>query len=136
MNQKIVSDSADFYPATFVSKPWGHEMIFAEIDDLYVGKLLYVDPGESLSLQLHVEKTETICVIEGRGRVEFGADPAALECAAFGPGDVVHLPAGVLHRLIAEERLVLAEVSTASSGWRNDIVRVDDRYGRSGTTAP
>jgi mannose-6-phosphate isomerase-like protein (cupin superfamily) len=134
--QAVVNDSADFYPAKVVSKPWGREMIFAEIDDLYVGKVLYVDAGESLSLQLHNEKTETICVIAGRGRLEFGADPAALERAAFGPGDVVHLPAGVLHRLSAEEDLVVAEVSTAFSGWRDDVVRVDDRYGRSGTTAP
>jgi mannose-6-phosphate isomerase-like protein (cupin superfamily) len=136
MNQESVSRSADLHPAEFVSKPWGREMIFAEIDDLYVGKVLYVNPGESLSLQLHNQKTETIGVIAGRGRLEFGTDPAALESAAFGPGDVVHLPAGVLHRLIAEDALVLAEVSTAFSGWRNDIVRLDDRYGRSGTTAP
>ncbi|MGZ4775234.1 MAG: cupin domain-containing protein [Oryzihumus sp.] len=103
MKQRVVSDSADSYPATFVSKPWGREMIFAEIDDLYVGKVLYVDAGESLSLQLHTEKTETICVIAGRGRLEFGADAAALECATSGPGEAVHLAAGVLHRLIAEE---------------------------------
>ncbi|WP_141788061.1 cupin domain-containing protein [Oryzihumus leptocrescens] len=136
MNQKFVSDSADFYPARFVSKPWGREMIFAEIDDVYVGKVLFVNAGESLSLQFHEEKTETMGVISGRGRLEFGVDADALECAAFGPGDAVHLPAGILHRLIADEDLVLAEVSTAFSGWREDIVRVDDHYGRSGTTAP
>ncbi len=136
MNKKLVGGSADHYPAEFVSKPWGHEMIFAEIDDCYVGKVLYVNPGESLSLQFHNEKTETMCVISGRGRIEFGTDLAALECTAVGPGDVVHLPAGVLHRLSADEKLVIAEVSTASAGWRNDIVRVGDRYGRSGTTSP
>ncbi|HEV7147009.1 MAG TPA: cupin domain-containing protein [Pedococcus sp.] len=136
MNQSTANDSADLYPATFVSKPWGREMIFAEIDDLYVGKVLFVNAGESLSLQLHNQKTETICVISGRGRLEFGTDPAALESTAFGTGDAVHLPAGVLHRLIADEELVLAEVSTAFSGWREDVVRLDDRYGRSGTTAP
>ncbi|MGZ4744408.1 MAG: hypothetical protein ACXVYS_14485, partial [Oryzihumus sp.] len=64
--------------------------------DLYVGKVLYVDAGESLSLQL----------------------------ATSGPGEAVHLAAGVLHRLIAEEDLVLAEVSTAFSGCKEDIVRV------------
>ncbi|MGZ4749084.1 MAG: hypothetical protein ACXVYY_18550 [Oryzihumus sp.] len=136
MKQRVVSDSADSYPATFVSKPWGREMIFAEIDDLYVGKVLYVDAGESLSLQLHTEKTETICVIAGRGRLEFGADAAALECATSGPGEAVHLAAGVLHRLIAEEDLVLAEVSTAFSGWKRTSSEFDDHYGRSGTRAP
>jgi mannose-6-phosphate isomerase-like protein (cupin superfamily) len=136
MNEITGSDSADLYPAKHVSKPWGREMIFAEIDDLYVGKVMYINPGESLSLQFHNEKTETICVIEGRALLEVGTDPAALESATFGPGDVVHLPAGVLHRLTAEGKLVLAEVSTAFSGWRNDIVRLEDRYGRSGTTAP
>lgn len=131
-----VSDSARVYPAREVSKPWGSELVFAEMDDAYVGKVIRVRAGESLSLQFHNDKTETICVVSGRASIDFGKDQQNLRSAQLGAGETIHLPAGTLHRIAALEDLVFAEVSTAHSGWRTDVVRLEDRYGRTGKTAP
>jgi len=124
------------YKASEVSKPWGRELIFAAIEGSYVGKIIRVKAGESLSLQYHHEKTETICVADGRASIDYGSDEQTLTTAELGPGDVIHLPAGVLHRVRATEDLLLVEASTAAAGWATDVVRLEDRYGRSGTSAP
>jgi mannose-6-phosphate isomerase len=131
-----VSDSARVYTAREVSKPWGSELVFAELDDIYAGKLIRVRAGESLSLQFHKEKIETICVVSGRAAIDFGSDQQSLESARLGAGETIHIPAGALHRITALEDLVFAEVSTAYSGWRTDVVRLEDRYGRAGTSEP
>jgi len=134
--ERTLTTSDQIYKATEVSKPWGHELIFAAFDGFYVGKIIRVKAGESLSLQYHNEKTETICVVEGRASIDFGTDEQTLETAELGPGHVIHLPAGVLHRVRADEDLLLVEASTAATGWAHDVVRLEDRYGRSGTSAP
>ena len=51
-------------------------------------------------------------------------------------GDVAHLPPGALHRLTAVSDVVFAEASSAAPGWREDVVRLADRYGRDGTSTP
>lgn len=131
-----MNESARLYRATEVSKPWGKELVFAAFDGLYVGKIIKVSAGESLSLQYHNEKTETICVVDGRASIDHGPDQQSLQTAELGPGDVIHLPANALHRVRAVEDLVLVEASTATPGWAHDIVRLEDRYRRSGTSAP
>lgn len=128
--------TADFTPATVQVKPWGHESIVAAGEHGYVGKLLTVHAGEALSLQYHESKDETMVVLTGEALVEHGPAPDDLARRTLRPGDRVHLPAGVLHRVTAVTELVIAEVSTAAPGWRQDVVRLDDRYGRLGTTAP
>ena len=133
---RSAGDAPRVYPAREVTKPWGSELVFAELDGVYVGKVLRVRAGESLSLQVHTEKTETICVIAGQAQVDYGTDSSSLESARLTSGDTIHLPAGALHRITAVEELVFAEVSTAHVGWQTDIVRLEDRYGRSGTSAP
>jgi len=122
--------------AVDVTKPWGHEAVFADGGHGYVGKLLTVRAGEALSLQLHAEKDETIVVVTGRARLEHGPAADRLTSHLLGPGDVAHLPARVLHRLTALSDLLVAETSTAAPGWREDVVRFADRYGREGTTHP
>lgn len=117
-------------------KPWGHEMIFAAIDGKYVGKIIHVNPGQSLSLQYHKEKEETMSVLSGEALVEYGPSADHLVSQRFGAGDTIHLPPGVLHRVTAISDLDFAEASTAYPGWREDVVRLEDRYGRSGTSAP
>lgn len=119
-----------------VNKPWGHEEIFALVEGAYVGKLLFVSAGESLSLQYHHLKDETICLVSGQAEIDLGESMDSLRAVALSPGDSVHVPPGVLHRLRAVEDSVLVEASTADSGWREDVVRLEDRYGRLGTTAP
>jgi len=124
------------YRASRQDKPWGHELIFAALDDKYVGKIIHVNAGHSLSLQYHNEKDETSIIISGEALVQHGPSADDLTDAHLGPGDTIHLPPGVLHRITAICDLDFAEASTAGPGWREDVVRLEDRYGRTGTTAP
>jgi len=119
-------------PARFVSKPWGQEEIFAETDR-YVGKILEINAGEALSLQFHERKEETLRVLDGRVRFVAGPDRDHLETFELGPGDVFHVTPGLLHRMVAVSDCRLLEVSTPDL---DDVVRLDDRYGREGTSAP
>jgi mannose-6-phosphate isomerase-like protein (cupin superfamily) len=122
--------------AEHVNKPWGHEEIFALVEGSYVGKLLFVKAGESLSLQYHHEKDETIALVSGEIEIDLGRSAETLSAASLSPGDSVHVLPGTLHRLRAVQDSVLVEASTAAEGWREDVVRLEDRYGRLGTTAP
>jgi mannose-6-phosphate isomerase len=127
---------AEVYQAARQDKPWGHELIFAAIGDKYIGKIIHVNAGHSLSLQYHREKEETISVIAGEALIEYGPAADQLTDRKFTAGDTIHLPPGVLHRITAVSDLDFAEASTACPGWREDVVRLEDRYGRTGTTAP
>ncbi|MHB8274926.1 MAG: cupin domain-containing protein [Dermatophilaceae bacterium] len=123
-------------PPEHVDKPWGHEEIFALVEGSYVGKLLYVSAGESLSLQYHHAKDETIALVSGHVEIDLGTAPDALRAVSLSPGDSVHVTPGMLHRLHAVVDSVLVEASSADPGWREDVVRLEDRYGRHGTTTP
>jgi mannose-6-phosphate isomerase len=127
---------AEVYRAPRQDKPWGHEVIFAGIDGKYVGKIIHVTAGHSLSLQYHRDKDETSSVLSGAAVIEYGPAADALVSQHLGPGDTIHLPPGTVHRITAITDLTFAEVSTAQSGWREDVVRLEDKYGRAGTSAP
>jgi len=128
--------AAEIYRAPQQDKPWGHEVIFAGVDGKYVGKIIHVSAGHSLSLQYHERKEETSTVLSGAALIEYGPSAEALTSQHLGPGDTIHLPPGVLHRITAITDLTFAEASTAQPGWREDVVRLEDKYGRAGTTAP
>jgi mannose-6-phosphate isomerase len=128
--------NADVYRAPKQEKPWGHEVIFAGLEGKYVGKIIHVTAGHSLSLQYHLQKDETISVLSGAAVIEHGPAADELTSQHFGPGDTIHLPAGALHRISAITDLTFAEASTADPGWREDVVRLEDKYGRAGTNAP
>jgi len=123
-------------PIERVDKPWGHEEIFAVVEGRYVGKTLHVSAGQSLSLQWHHDKDETIAVLSGRVEFDVGHGGDDLRTIAAGPGESLHIPTGLWHRVRALTDAVLVEASTAFSGWREDVVRLEDRYGRGGTSAP
>jgi len=127
---------ATVYRAARQDKPWGHELIFAAVEGRYIGKVIHVSKGHSLSLQYHLQKEETISVMAGEALIEYGPAADQLTDGHFGPGDTIHLPPGVLHRITALRDLDFAEASTAPPGWREDVVRLEDRYGRAGTSAP
>ncbi len=113
-----------------VDKPWGHELIWA-LTDVYCGKLLFVKAGHSLSLQLHREKDESWLVHAGRAKVELGEEGgAALHEAVVGPGAAFHFEPGTVHRVTALEDTTILEVSTPQL---DDVVRLEDAYGRAGT---
>ena len=120
-----------------ISRPCANfQHAFAALEGKYVGKVIHVTAGQSLSLQYHLEKDETISVLSGAGLFEHGPAADALTSEHFGPGDTIHLPAGAVHRITAITDLTFAEVSTAGPGWREDVVRLEDKYGRAGTSAP
>jgi len=127
---------ASIYSAPQQPKPWGREEIFAVVEGRFVGKLIHVNAGHSLSCQYHREKEETIFVITGEAIIEHGIDADRLESTRFGPGQTIHLPAGVIHRIEAVTDVTFAECSTAFPGWRDDVVRLNDAYGREGTHSP
>jgi quercetin dioxygenase-like cupin family protein len=115
-----------------VPKPWGEERIFA-LTARYAGKLLVIRRGESLSYQYHDRKEETIHVLDGvlGLQVERDGDAADLRLPA---GETFHVAPGTRHRMYAPEGdCLLVEVSTPEL---DDVVRLSDRYGRAGSTAP
>ncbi|MEJ2483614.1 MAG: cupin domain-containing protein [Gemmatimonadota bacterium] len=116
----------------FVHKPWGHEEIFAETAR-YVGKILFIRAGEALSLQYHERKEETLRVLDGSLQLVTGLQVASLETLGLGPGEVFHIAPGVIHRMVAVTDCRLLEVSTPEL---DDVVRLEDRYGRTGTNQP
>jgi mannose-6-phosphate isomerase len=129
-----VSSPTDLYGVTprRVEKPWGWELIWAETEH-YVGKLLFVRAGEALSLQYHERKDESWLVREGRARLELGEVGGPLEPVEIRPGDAFRYRPGTVHRVTALEDTLVVEVSTPDL---DDVVRVEDRYGREGTSAP
>ena len=117
-------------------KPWGHEVVFAGGENHYVGKLITVTAGHALSLQFHDQKDETIMILTGEAILEHGPSADQLRTRVMRPGHTVHLAPSVLHRITAVTEVVFVEASTAGEGWRDDVVRLSDRYGRAGTVAP
>ena len=114
-----------------VDKPWGHELIWAKTER-YVGKTLFLKAGESLSLQFHKVKDEAWYVLSGRAEVELGGPgERMLNSEIVSPGAAFHFPAGTVHRVKAVEDTTILEVSTPEL---DDIVRLEDRYGRAGTS--
>ena len=110
-----------------IDKPWGHELLWAQAAD-YCGKLLFVRAGEALSLQFHREKDEAWYVQAGRAEVEAGAvGEAVLSREVVGPGAAFHFAPGTVHRVLALEDTTILEVSTPQV---DDVVRLEDRYGR------
>jgi mannose-6-phosphate isomerase-like protein (cupin superfamily) len=114
-----------------VPKPWGHELIFAETDR-YAGKILHLEAGQSLSLQYHERKDETLYVLSGEVRLEVGFD-GSMEELRLKQGEAFRIRPGTRHRLSAECPTDLVEVSSPEI---DDVVRLEDRYGRAGTIAP
>jgi mannose-6-phosphate isomerase-like protein (cupin superfamily) len=132
----VAAGVSDFGPWAFeprrVDKPWGHELIWA-LTDVYCGKLLFVKAGHSLSLQLHREKDESWLVHAGRARVELGHEGENLAENEVGPGEAFHFTPGTVHRVTAIEDTTILEVSTPQL---DDVVRLEDSYGRAGTWEP
>jgi mannose-6-phosphate isomerase len=115
-----------------VNKPWGHERIWAQTDR-YVGKVLVIEAGKRLSLQRHEVKDESILVASGRLRLYLEDDRGEIRVEELGAGEHRHVPTGRIHRYEAIERCELIEVSTPEL---DDVVRIEDDYGREGTSAP
>lgn len=112
-------------PARRVDKPWGYELIWARTDR-YVGKILHIEPGHLLSLQYHNKKDETIYVLKGEiiFRVK---ETDELTERRMREGDSYHVTPGTVHQM---EAVTAADLLEASTPELDDVVRIQDRYGR------
>ena len=115
-----------------VDKPWGHELIWA-LTDRYCGKVIVVEAGRRLSLQRHDRKDESVLILSGRLQLHLEDDDGVVQVLDLGPGESRHIPPHRIHRFEAKERVELIEVSTPEL---DDVERLEDDYGREGTSAP
>ena len=112
-----------------VDKPWGHELIWA-VTDRYVGKILHIEPGHLLSLQYHEKKDETkdetIYVL--RGEIIFRVKEGdTLVERPMREGERYHVTPGTVHQM---EAVVVSDLLEVSTPELDDVVRLQDRYGR------
>jgi mannose-6-phosphate isomerase-like protein (cupin superfamily) len=113
-----------------VEKPWGYELVWAETDR-YVGKILHIAAGQKLSRQYHVKKDETFLVESGEMDLEIGQG-ADTKVIRMGARDAFHCVPNTIHRMVAVTDVDVIEVSTPEL---DDVVRLEDAYGRQGTSA-
>lgn len=116
-----------------VPKPWGYEIIWAHTDR-YVGKILHVNAGQALSVQYHEVKDETVYLLTGELKywVQLPGE-SELRDMHLQPGDAFHISPGTVHYMEAVTDCDILEASTPEI---DDVVRIKDRYGREGTSAP
>ena len=120
-------------PVRRVEKPWGHEIIWAHTDQ-YVGKILHIKAGHALSVQYHEVKDETVYLLTGELKYWVRLDGSdSLEDQRLRPGDAFRITPGTVHYM---EAVTDCDVLEASTPHLDDVVRLQDRYGRAGTNAP
>jgi len=112
-----------------VDKPWGYELIWAK-STRYVGKILHIDAGQALSYQFHRTKEETIHVLRGTLMLHVSEDDAPPRVVVLEEGESFHITPGLRHRFEAKDPVDLLEASTTEL---DDVVRLEDRYGRAGS---
>ncbi len=109
-----------------VEKPWGYELIWAHTPE-YVGKILHVNAGEALSLQYHEVKDETIHLLSGAMKFWAGSSIESLELVPLAAGESFRVKPGTIHRM---EAVTACDILEASTPHLDDVVRLEDRYGR------
>ncbi|HTY41351.1 MAG TPA: cupin domain-containing protein [Thermoanaerobaculia bacterium] len=114
-----------------VPKPWGSELVFAE-NDRYAGKILRLEAGHALSLQYHEKKDETIYVLEGELDLEVD-EGGTMQTRRLKAGEAYRIRPLVRHRMRADRPCRILEVSSPEL---DDVVRLEDAYGRAGTRDP
>ena len=116
-----------------VPKPWGHETIWAQTER-YVGKILHINAGQELSVQFHQKKDETVYLLSGTISYRVQRDGSkSLDDVQLKVGESFRVTPGTVHQMVAVTDCDVLEVSTPEV---DDIVRLSDKYGREGTTAP
>ncbi|MEA2440387.1 MAG: mannose-6-phosphate isomerase [Thermoleophilaceae bacterium] len=115
-----------------IDKPWGHELWYAHTER-YVGKILHIGKGHRLSLQYHESKDESAYLLRGRLRLTTGPSVDELSTRDIEPGGIWRNEPGTVHMIEAIEDAEVLEVSTPEV---DDVVRLEDDYGRTGTSDP
>jgi mannose-6-phosphate isomerase len=113
-----------------IDKPWGYELRWA-ITDRYLGKIIHVDKGHKLSLQYHERKDESVLVLRGALDLVLEDEHGELRTHRVVEGQSAHIPTGRRHRFVAAEDVDLIEVSSPEI---DDVIRLEDDYGREGTS--
>ncbi len=113
-------------PATYKEeRPWGSFELFIE-DTSATVKLLTIKAGEAFSLQYHNHRDETWRILSGSGEVTIGEERKSVS-----PGETYHIPRGTIHRAHGGDAdLHILEIALGEFD-ENDIVRLEDKYGRS-----
>jgi mannose-6-phosphate isomerase len=113
-----------------IDKPWGWEEIL-DLNAHYCIKHLFINSGQRLSKQYHERKTETLMLVSGQAELTVGTD-AGERVVAMTLSLPYPIAPGTIHRLKAtsDDGALILEVSTLEL---DDVVRVEDDYGRSGT---
>ncbi len=117
---------------TRVPKPWGHEMIWAQ-SDRYVGKILHINAGHELSVQYHNRKDETVYLLSGEISYRVQGEDEVLDDVQLKVGESFRITPRTIHQMVALTDCEVLEVSTPEL---DDVVRLSDKYGREGTSAP
>ena len=116
-----------------IEKPWGYEIWWAATDQ-YVGKILHVNAGQALSVQYHNMKDETVHLLSGE-MIYWVKLPGSeeLQDMKLRAGESFRITPGTIHYI---EAVTDIDVLEASTPHLDDVVRIKDRYGREGTSAP
>jgi mannose-6-phosphate isomerase len=130
MSEPGGDDEVRAAPGERVDKPWGHELRWA-VTDRYIGKLIHVKKGHQLSLQYHVQKDETIFIVSGLLDLVLEDAAGELNVHRMTPGMTARVRPGRRHRFIGVEDTDLFEVSSPEV---DDVVRLEDSYGRAGSS--
>ena len=130
-NKKDTKPASGRVNVVRVPKPWGHETIWAH-SDRYVGKILHINAGQELSVQYHTKKDETVHLLSGEISYRVKTNEL-LEDMRLRVGESFRITPGTVHQMVALTDCDVLEVSTPEL---NDVVRLSDKYGREGTSAP
>jgi mannose-6-phosphate isomerase len=125
------ADLTEAGSATRVEKPWGYELLWTPPGAAYAGKLIHINAGARLSLQIHDKKSESWLLISGRAKVVWDTPHAELAETELLPGRGYSCPAGTRHRLAGITDCDIIEVSTPEIG---TTYRVEDDFGREDET--
>lgn len=110
-----------------VNKPWGYEIHWVPAEAPYMGKIIHINQGARLSLQLHDQKQESWLVVNGQAAVIWENDQGELVKTELKPGQGYSTDVGQQHRLVGVTDCDVVEVSTPEQGttWR-----LEDDYAR------
>jgi mannose-6-phosphate isomerase len=132
LSDRTASSPVNASGAGRIDKPWGYELRWA-VTDRYLGKIIHVDAGQQLSLQYHVQKDESIFITAGALDLVLEDEAGEVRNHRLTPGMSARVRPGRRHRFVAVEDTDLFEVSSPEI---DDVVRLEDAYGREGTSSP
>lgn len=129
-NQPPKFDASSFSTTSYVKrfdKPWGYELHWVPADAPYMGKILHINAGARVSLQLHDHKQESWFLMSGRAAVVWENEQGELIQTELQPGQGYSTKLGQRHRLVGLTDADVVEVSTPELGttWR-----LEDDYAR------